>query len=338
MEIKKIHPLYKLNSFHVKVDAKYFIEVASLNNIEEVRKFAMDTKMPFLVMGGGSNILFTKDFDGLIIKNIIKGIDILNEDEGHVFVKANAGENWDEFVAFCNDHNFGGLENLSLIPGNVGTSPIQNIGAYGVEMKDHFYELEAIEWDTGETRKFNFEECQFGYRDSIFKNRLKGKVIITSVTFRLDKKHRLNIDYGDIRKELENMEAEKLSIQKVREAVCNIRQRKLPDPDEIGNGGSFFKNPVIKANQFFTLINDFPELVSYPLDEDHFKLAAGWLIDQCGWKGYRDGDAGVHVNQALVLVNHGNASGSEILNLANRIKESVFEKFGVRIETEVNIV
>jgi UDP-N-acetylmuramate dehydrogenase len=338
MEIKENYTLTHLNSFHLKVDAKFFVEVASLLDLAEIREFIMEAKIPYMVLGGGSNILFTCDYEGLLIKNSLKGIEVINEDRNMVEVKVQAGEDWDGFVAYCIDKNWGGLENLSLIPGNVGTCPIQNIGAYGVEMKDHFLELEAMEWESGEIRKFKLEECEFGYRNSIFKNQLKGKYVITSVTFRLDKKHQFNTEYGDIKKELEVLGSEEISIKKVREAVCNIRRRKLPDPDEIGNSGSFFKNPIIPLSQHKMLKIRFPNIVSYPVNKDSVKLAAGWLIDQCGWKGFRKGDAGVHVNQALVLVNYANASGEDILNLSWEIQESVFEKFGVQIEPEVNIV
>lgn len=338
MEIKENYTLTHLNSFHIKVDAKYYSEVASLQDLRELRDYISETKAPFMVLGGGSNILFTGNFNGLIIKNSLLGIEIIEENDNHIFVKVQAGENWEDFVEYCINRSWGGLENLSLIPGNVGTSPIQNIGAYGVEMKDHFHELEAMEWDSGKMRRFIFSDCEFGYRSSVFKNDLKGKYIITSVTFRLDKQHIFNTDYGDIKKELEVLGGEEISVKKIREAVCNIRRRKLPDPDEIGNSGSFFKNPIIPAYQFKMLKVAFPDIVSYRVNEDSVKLAAGWLIDQNGWKGYRSGDAGVHANQALVLVNYGNAKGEEILNLSNQIKASVFGKFGVEIEPEVNII
>jgi len=253
-------------------------------------------------------------------------------------VKASAGENWHEFVTYCVNEGFGGLENLSLIPGNVGSCPIQNIGAYGVEVKDSFHSLEAIDLQTGELVVFSNEECRFGYRDSIFKRDLKGKFAIWSVTFELKLNPVVHIEYGAIKQELEAMGTGNPGIADVSNAVCSIRQKKLPDPEVLGNAGSFFKNPTVDQKFAEKLVESFPKMVFYPTGADRIKLAAGWLIEQCGWKGHREGDAGVHENQALVLVNYGNATGSNILTLAHRIQNSVYERFGVKLDMEVNVI
>ncbi len=338
MEIKENYSLKSFNTFGINVDAKYFTQVASLEELEVVLDFIEAKKIPFLILGGGSNLLFTKDFDGIMIKADFKGIKIVKEDQQHIFVKAEAGENWDEFVQFCVDNNFAGLENLSLIPGNVGASPIQNIGAYGVELKDHFFELEFFDFAIRSVQKFGMKDCAFGYRNSVFKNELKGKGMILSVTYRLNKHPEFKTEYGTIKDEIEAMGVSELSVKTIRQAVISIRRSKLPDPEIIGNAGSFFKNPTISMEEHRRLKNKFPEIVSFPQSDRRFKLAAGWLIDQCGWKGKRVGDAGVHENQALVLVNYGNASGKEIYDLSEEIKISVFDKFGVELEREVNIL
>jgi UDP-N-acetylmuramate dehydrogenase len=338
MIIRENYSLKSLNTFGIKVDAKYFAEVASVQDIIEINKIILEKRIPFLVLGGGSNILFTKDFEGIVIKIGLKGIEVVEEDAGHYYIKARAGENWDDFVKYCVDRNYGGLENLSLIPGNVGASPIQNIGAYGVEMKDVFHELEIFDLQQGIVRTLKDGECKFEYRSSIFKNELKGKIIILAVTFRLDKKPVYQTGYGAIQDELKAMEVKELSVQSIRKAVINIRRKKLPDPKEIGNAGSFFKNPSVTANVHEDLKNRFPQLVSYPQQNGTFKLAAGWLIEQCGWKGKRMGDAGVHQHQALVIVNYGKSTGREILELAEKVKKSVRKNFGVEIETEVNVI
>ena len=338
MEILKNYSLKKLNTFGLRVDGKYFTRVASLGNLLETKDFIAENHCRFMVLGGGSNMLFMNDYNGLIVSNELRGVEILKEDEAHVYVKAKAGENWDDFVAWCVKNNFAGLENLSLIPGSIGASPIQNIGAYGVEMKDHFVELEAFHWETGGIQTWKYEDCRFGYRNSIFKNELKAKVIILSVTFRLDKNPVFKTGYGAIQEEIEQMGVKQLSIKAVRDAVISIRERKLPNPKEIGNAGSFFKNPVIAEEQFQSLKKTYPKIVSYQLPDGSHKLAAGWLIDRAGWKGKRAGGAGVHEKQALVLVNHGNASGDEIIQLASEIEKSVKEMFGVDLEKEVNVV
>jgi UDP-N-acetylmuramate dehydrogenase len=328
--------LKPFNTFGMDVRAAAFAEISSEEELPSLLKIVSQYTGKVLFLGGGSNILFTKDFDGLVVKISTKGIEIIDQDEDSVYVRAMAGENWDDFVQYCVQRNFGGVENLSLIPGNVGTCPIQNIGAYGVEIKDTFYMLDAVSLRSGEFREFYAEDCAFGYRDSVFKNELKGQYLILSVTFRLSRKPSLNTTYGAIVNELEAM-GETQSIKSVAKAVSNIRRSKLPDPAEIGNAGSFFKNPVIGKSYFDELIALYPSMPAYPA-ADGVKLAAGWLIEQCGWKGYRDGDAGVHQNQALVLVNYGQAGGNQIYFLAQKIIESVKQRFGVQLETEVNII
>lgn len=337
MNLKRNYPLKTLNTFSINVDADYFVEVASKADLIAAADFIDKKNIPFLILGGGSNMLFTQNFKGLVVKINMLGIDVVKKDENHIYIKAGAGENWDDLVQYCVDNNWAGLENLSLIPGNVGASPVQNIGAYGVEMKDHFYELEYFDIEKKESRIFRYNDCGFGYRNSIFKSILKGKGIVLSVTFKLDKKPEFKTTYGAIKKELDTMGVQYLTLKALREAVISIRESKLPDPEEIPNGGSFFKNPVIDRNQFQKLETQFPGVVSYKQDERNVKLAAGWLIDQCDWKGFRTGDAGVHKNQALVLVNHGKASGAEIYDLSEKIKQSVFDKFGVVLEREINV-
>ncbi|MFL5765501.1 MAG: UDP-N-acetylmuramate dehydrogenase [Bacteroidia bacterium] len=337
MKILENISLRKLNTFGIDASAKYF---AAFSTVEELKTVLSDKQFDRenkLILGGGSNLLFTKNFDGIVLKNDLKGIELVNEDKDHYFVKAAAGEVWHPFVMHCIANNYSGLENLSLIPGNVGASPMQNIGAYGVEIKDHFFELEAFHIHDKTIRKFNSEECRFGYRESVFKRELKGQYVIVSVTFRLPKKPVFNTSYGAIEKELEIMGIKEISIAAISQAVINIRSSKLPDPAKIGNAGSFFKNPVISNDKFEQLKDQFPEIVSYRAT-DGIKLAAGWLIEQSGWKGKTFGDAGVHKLQALVLVNYGNAKGSEIYDLSQKVMDAVKEKFGVALEREVNII
>jgi UDP-N-acetylmuramate dehydrogenase len=282
--------------------------------------------------------LFTKDFDGLVLKINTKGVEVIEENNNHVLIKANAGMVWDDLVEFCVDNEWAGIENLSMIPGNVGAAPIQNIGAYGVEQQDCFCSLEAINIASGSKEVFTKNACCFGYRDSIFKNELKGKFIITSVTYKLSKEPDFNTSYGNIEQELKNMEVNQLTIGAISEAVRRIRSEKLPAPDFVGNAGSFFKNPVVDKSKYYKLTNDYPDLAAYPVDKTHYKIAAGWLIDSLGWKGKRRGDAGVWHSQALVLVNYGNATGQQIFELANDIKNSVLEAYDIELEMEVNIV
>ena len=332
--------LKKYNSFGIDVSAAYFSNFSSVDEAKELLAFnkTRNEKQETLILGGGSNILFTKNFDGLVIKNEIAGIEKVKEDEDHIYVKAGAGVNWHSLVTHCIENNFAGIENLSLIPGNAGASPMQNIGAYGVEIKDVFYQLEALHIEDGNVVGFDLNDCEFGYRESVFKRKYRGQFVITSVTYRLNKKPRFNTSYGAIEQELEKMGVKDLSIRAISNAVINIRSSKLPNPAEIGNAGSFFKNPEIEKPLFEKLKTAHPNIVGYPLENGNIKLAAGWLIEQCGWKGYRKGDAGCHAKQALVLVNYGNAQGDEIFSLSNEIIESVKEKFGVRLEREVNII
>ena len=338
MEIKKNYSLKSLHTFNMDVDGKYFCEVASVAELREALQFAKSQRTEMLVLGGGSNVLFTTGFEGLVIKINMAGKEVVREDEKYVWVKSGGGENWDRFVAYCVDHGYGGIENLSLIPGCVGAGPIQNIGAYGVELKDHFESLEFYHFNSGAVEVFEREDCNFGYRNSIFKNELKGKGVILSVTLKLDKIHVLKTGYGSIQQELVKLDKDVYTISDLRNVVTSIRQSKLPDPEEIGNAGSFFKNPEVSAQTFSSLKVDYPDIVGYPIENGNMKLAAGWLIDQCGWKGFRDGDAGVHAKQALVLVNYGSASGKEIYDLSEKIKISVKKKFGVNLEREVNVV
>jgi UDP-N-acetylmuramate dehydrogenase len=297
------------------------------------------TNKPTLILGGGSNLLFTKDPEGWIWKNEIKGIEILDEASDHIIIRSGAGENWHSFVLHCLRNNWGGLENLSLIPGKVGASPMQNIGAYGVEIKDVFHSLQAIRLSDGELIEFNKAECAFGYRESVFKRKLKDQFVIVSVSFKLSRKdHQLKTGYGDIQKELEKASVAHPTIQDVSQAVIAIRSSKLPDPNELGNAGSFFKNPVVSTNVADTLLEKHPELVHYPAGDSAVKLAAGWLIEKAGWKGFRRNDAGVHARQALVLVNYGEATGKEIWQLSEDILQDVQSKFGVTLEREVNII
>ena len=336
MQVHENYPLQKFNTFSIAAKAKYFSTFSSAEELQELLHEKPSERK--LILGGGSNILFTSDFDGFVLKNEIPDINVVNEDEEYIFITAGAGVSWHSFVTFCVNNNFGGVENLSLIPGNVGASPMQNIGAYGVEIKDVFHELEAFHLGEKSIEKFNGQECSFGYRDSIFKNKFKDKFAILNVTYRLKKNPDFNISYGAIAQELDKMEVENINIKAVSDAVISIRTSKLPDPALIGNAGSFFKNPIINQTKFAALKNSLGDTFPfYQNDNDTFKIPAGWLIEQCGWKGYRKGDAGCYERQALVLVNYGNATGNEIYDLSEEIKISVKEKFDVDLEREVNI-
>ncbi len=336
MNISHNTSLKNYNTFGIEVFAKKFI---SISNLEELQKTLLIENKKLFILGGGSNMLLTKDIEQELVIHIdIKGKEVINENEDFVWVKVNAGENWHELILWCIENNYGGLENMSLIPGNVGTAPIQNIGAYGKELKDNFIECEATEIETGNTRVFNKKDCEFDYRNSIFKNNLKGKYIITSVTFKLTKKdHEINTKYGAIEDELKKSNITNPSIKEISDAVIKIRQSKLPDPKKLGNSGSFFKNPIISKNKFDKFIINFPKAPSYKISENEIKIPAGWLIEQAGFKGKRFGDAGIHKKQALVLVNYGDASGQEIWNLAIKIKNDVLKKFNIEINPEVNI-
>ncbi len=333
--IKKNISLKPFNTFGIEQSAKYF---ASFTNIEELKTLLTDSRfknVEKLLLGGGSNVLFTKDFDGIVLRNNLKGIDIVKEDDGHVWVRSMAGEVWHDLVMYAIRNDFGGIENLSLIPGSVGAAPMQNIGAYGVEIKDVFHELEAMDIATAEEVRFTKKRCQFGYRESIFKRAFKNKYIITSVTLKLTKKHILKTSYGAIQNELKNKTHP--NIKDVSDAVIRIRQSKLPDPKEIGNSGSFFKNPVVSIEKLEELKANYPDIVNYPVNKHSVKLAAGWLIDRAGWKGKTIGDYGVHKNQALVLVNYGKAKGADIYQLSEQILKDINEKYGIELEREVNI-
>ncbi|MFD0976327.1 UDP-N-acetylmuramate dehydrogenase [Salinimicrobium gaetbulicola] len=328
--------LKEYNTFGIDVKARKFISVETVEELKELLKNSYASEL--FVLGGGSNMLLTGDIEKTVVHINLEGIRIKEDLEDEVLVEAMAGENWHQFVLFCLDHGFGGLENLSLIPGNVGTAPIQNIGAYGVEIKDTFEECTALDVQTLELKKFSLEDCRFGYRDSIFKNSEKGRYIITQVTFRLTKnRHLLHTDYGSIGEYLAEEGIENPGIRDVSNAVISIRRSKLPDPKKIGNSGSFFKNPVISNQQITELQEIYPEMPFYKVDEEHVKVPAGWLIDRAGLKGYREGDAGVHTKQALVLVNYGNATGQEILRLSEKVQERVYDLFKVKLQPEVNI-
>ncbi len=330
--------LQPYNTFHIDVTANYLCTVKSVAALQALLKDEQWSKMPILILGGGSNVLLTKNFEGLVILNELKGISLVSETEEYVLVKAAAGEVWHNLVLWAIAHNYGGIENLSLIPGSVGAGPMQNIGAYGVELKNSFYELEALNKSTSEIEIFNGAACKFGYRQSVFKSELKDKYIITSVTFKLNKNPTFNTSYGAINQELEKMGITELNLRNISNAVINIRKSKLPDPNEIGNAGSFFKNPEVAATHYETLKLTYPDCVGYALPNGKVKLAAGWLIEQCGWKGKKVGNTGSHKNQSLVLVNYGNASGNEVYQLAKAIQQSVAEKFNVHLEMEVNII
>ncbi len=336
--IEENYSLKKLNTFGIEASARYFAECSNVDQISEILSETAFINAPKLILGGGSNLLFTKNFDGLVIKNNLKGIELVKEDQDFYYVKAGAGEQWHQLVMHCISNNYAGLENLSLIPGNVGASPMQNIGAYGVEIKDHFFELEALHIQDKKLHTFNNAQCKFGYRESVFKREFKNQFLITSVTFKLLKHPKFSIHYGAIEKEMETMGVKEISIQSISQAVINIRSSKLPNPAQIGNAGSFFKNPEVTGDKFQTLKSKFPAIVGYDLESGNVKLAAGWLIEQTGWKGKTIGDAGVHKLQALVLVNYGNATGVEIWNLSQKVMDSVKEMFGVDLEREVNII
>ncbi|WP_422353843.1 UDP-N-acetylmuramate dehydrogenase [Roseivirga pacifica] len=330
------YSLQPYNTFGLDVKAKSFAKFKSLDTLKEGLQLAKN--QPLLILGGGSNLLFTKDYDGLVLKNELKGIDVIKEDAEHFYVEAQAGENWHQFVMHCIANNWAGVENLSLIPGTVGAAPMQNIGAYGVEIIQVFDHLKAMEIATGEIHTFNKEDCQFGYRESVFKKSLKGKYVITSVCFKLKKTPDFNTSYGAIAQTLEDMGVTELSIKAVSDAVIHIRQTKLPDPKEIGNSGSFFKNPEVDKIDYEGLRAEFPSIPGYPLPDNKVKIPAAWLIDQDGWKGKTFGQIGVHKNQPLVLVNYGGGKGADIKALAFKIQASVATKFGIELTPEVNIV
>ena len=335
MKIQHNISLKNYNTFGIDVTAKRFITIDSVYQLQQLLKIEKD----IFLISGGSNMLLTKDIEKLVVHIDIKGISIDRENHNDIYLTVNAGENWHKFVLWCVNNDYGGIENLSLIPGNVGTSPIQNIGAYGVEVKDTISKVEAIEIETGKLISFSNEECNFDYRNSIFKNEVKGKYIITSVSFQLTKgEHHLNTSYGAIETELISKKVEKPTLKDVSDAVISIRKSKLPDPKEIGNSGSFFKNPVISSSNFLEIQKEYPTIPSYVISDTETKVPAGWLIEKAGFKGKRFGEYGIHEKQALVLVNYGNASGKEIHQLAQKIQETILSKFGVSLEIEVNVI
>lgn len=337
MKVSYNTSLKEYNTFGIDVKAEKFISITSVEELKEVLRQTYASEL--FVLGGGSNMLLTGDLKKTVLHIAIKGKEVISETDEEVIIEASAGENWHQFVLWTLSHGYGGLENLSLIPGNVGTAPIQNIGAYGVELKDVFYSCKAIHLQTLEEKEFDLVSCDFGYRNSVFKNKLKGEFIITSVRFKLSKKdHQLHTGYGALQSQLKAAKITKPCIKDISDAVIAIRQQKLPDPREIGNSGSFFKNPVISSEEFKKLQEKYPEAPHYTISENEVKVPAGWLIDHAGFKGYRKGDAGVHKNQALVLVNYGNATGAEILDLAREIQEKIKNQFGIELEPEVNIL
>ncbi len=327
--------LKEFNTFGISVKAEMFAVFSSIEELKQILSHRNGKDL--LVLGGGSNLLLTKDFDGLVIKNEIKRFEVIEETSSEVIVESGAGENWQEFVLNCIDKGFGGIENLSLIPGSVGASPMQNIGAYGVEIKDVFESLSAFHIASGEIHYFDKTKCEFGYRESIFKNKVKGEYIILSVTFRLTKNPTINSSYGAINEQLKVMGIQAPTIKELSAAVIAIRQSKLPDPKIIGNAGSFFKNPTVDNVLLEKIQENYPDIPNYPAENGR-KLAAGWLIEKAGWKGRTFDNYGVHKLQALVLVNYGNCTGQEIFDLSSQIIQDVFEKFGVLLEREVNIL
>ena len=337
MEIQNNFSLKKHNTFGIEAKAKQFVAVHSIAELKTILKENKSQKK--FILGGGSNMLLTKDIDALVVHIDLKGRKVIKEEADFVWVESQAGENWHEFVLWTIEQNFGGLENMSLIPGNVGTTPVQNIGAYGTEIKDTFVSCEALSIENQEIKTFTNSECHFGYRESVFKNEVKDLYIITSVVFKLTKaNHKINTSYGDITAELATKNITKPTLKEVSDAVIAIRKSKLPDPKDLGNSGSFFKNPVLLKTDFEKIYLKFPEMKYYEISETEVKVPAGWLIEQAGFKGKRFGNAGIHKNQALVLVNYGNASGQEILDISKNIQDTIFKIFGIHIEAEVNVI
>lgn len=335
MRILQNISLKPFNTFGIDVPAEFY---TTLTDEAQIPQLSEDKNLPQQkrILGGGSNILLTKPVSGLLVHNRLRGISVIEENEEHVWLEVKAGEVWHDLVMYSIAQNLGGLENLSLIPGCVGASPMQNIGAYGVEVKESIESVTAWHWDEQQFITLHNSECKFGYRESIFKHELKDKTLITSVTFRLNKVHCINTEYGAIQQQLEAMGVSEPSIKSVSEAVIAIRSSKLPNPKQLGNAGSFFKNPTINLQQFRELQEHYPGIPSYAVGTEWMKVPAGWLIEQAGWKGYREGEVGVHQNQALVLVNYGQGTGSDVWKLSEKIRQSVEEKFGVRLEREVN--
>ena len=336
----RFHEGYSLknyNTFNIEAKARYFFEFTELEDVQQFFEANEEaSKLPVMILGGGSNLLFVKDFDGLVVHANVPGVQLVNEDRNYVWLEVGAGEEWDRFVEYCVTQEYYGIENLSLIPGKVGAAPVQNIGAYGVEVCDFVETVKGFDLKTKEEYHIPVAECSFAYRDSIFKQELKNRFVVCSVVFRLDKFPNFKLGYGHLKTEVEKLG--EVNVHNIRKAVVDIRESKLPDTKLIGNGGSFFKNPVVSKGQAEKLSKQYESIPTYPTDGEDIKVAAGWLIEQCGWKGYRDGDAGVHDKQALVLVNHGKASGEQLFQLSEKIKQSVHQKFGIELEREVNVI
>jgi UDP-N-acetylmuramate dehydrogenase len=338
MKIEKNISLKNLNTFGVDAKSKYFVEVYSAEELNQVLISKEYSNNQILILGSGSNILFTKDFDGLVIKNSISGIKLFDEDNNNLIVEAGAGVIWDDLVKYCIDKNIGGIENLSYIPGTAGAAPVQNIGAYGQELAETFYELNGVYVDSCEIKKFNGSECSFSYRNSVFKNELKNKFIITSVSLMLNKNPDINLSYNPVKEEVEKRHLKNPTIKDIRDIVIDIRKSKLPDPNELGNAGSFFKNPVITKERFIMLKEEYPDMHYFAVDDDNLKIPAAWLLEKTGWKGKRIGNAGTHKLQPLVIVNFGNASGRDIYEISELIKSDVKTTFDITLENEVNIL
>ena len=338
MHIQNNISLKKYNTFGIDVTTKEFVEINSDEEIKALINSKLLKNKKYFILGGGSNVLFTKNFDGIIVKINTKGKSIIKEDSEHIYLRVSAGEEWQDFVDYCIENNYAGVENLSLIPGTVGAAPVQNIGAYGVELKDVFFELQAIEIASGRIVKFTKNDCEFSYRNSIFKNRLKNKYIIISVSFKLNKHPEIKIEYGNVKQELEKSGIINPGIKEISEAICNIRRKKLPDIEEFGSAGSFFKNPVVDEKTFIELKNKFPKMSTYKLPDSKYKLAAAWLIEKSGMKGKTFGNAGIYKDQALVIVNHGGAGTKEIIFVMEKVQKTVYEKFQITLQAEVNII
>ncbi|HEX2984706.1 MAG TPA: UDP-N-acetylmuramate dehydrogenase [Ignavibacteriales bacterium] len=338
MEILKDYSLKILNTFGIEAKTKYFTEVNNLTGLLQALEQLDKLHVPHLMLGGGSNILFTKDFDGLTIKNSLMGIKVIEETPDNILIEAGGGENWSGFVQYCIDRNYGGIENLILIPGCVGAAPIQNIGAYGVEIKETFHSLQAIELATGITREFKALECNFGYRDSIFKRELKNRYVIIKVRFLLAKNPAVNLNYEAVRKGVEEAGVTNPTIKDIGRIISEIRMAKLPNPAVVGNAGSFFKNPEIKLEKYQEIKEKYPDIKSFPTESGNIKIPAAWLIEKSGWKGKRVGNTGSYEKQALALVNYGGATGKEVYELSQKIMDSVSGMFGIELEREVNII
>jgi len=338
MEVWENVDLFPFNTFKMSARARYFVTVSSVNEVRQLITTQLFKEGPFLILGGGSNILLTGDFDGLVIKNELKGIDVVGKTDNTAKIRAGSGEVWHDLVMYCVSNDYGGIENLSLIPGTVGAAPIQNIGAYGREVREVIEEVEAISLENGDLVTFTNEQCRFGYRESVFKQELKNKYFISSITLDLTRNiHNLNTGYGAITEALKRRKLE-ASVKTTSDAVIEIRSGKLTNPEQVGNAGSFYKNPTITQDKYSALKKKYPSIPSFPGEHHMVKVPAAWLIEQCGWKGQRFGNIGVHKDQALVLVNYGNAEGSAMLELSRKIQQSVEENFGIRLQPEVNVI